>query len=277
MVARPDTDEQLGSLCTRSLLERRNDRYGGYAFVREYASARLADDPAREAEVFARHGRCMLARTEAFGRSGQERGRAMSRDRGNLRVAAERAAAVGRVDVAVGCTIAALDIIGREGPYELGVELIRGTLQLEGIPAEERSLLLLRLAVLCQGTGLSDGEAELREGLAEAERGYQLALEAHPALANAWIGLAGVGFRRGSFEAVRIALRRATRLQARDPGIRIAAGRIHAGLGDRRQIVAAVNDLDRGPVRVGGYRGPVAVADPLHRRRDHLLARAGRR
>ncbi|MCB9832016.1 MAG: O-antigen ligase family protein [Planctomycetes bacterium] len=77
--------------------------------------------------------------------------------------------------------------------------------------------------------------------LAEAERGYQLALEAHPALANAWIGLAGVGFRRGSFEAVRVALRRATRLQARDPGIRIAAGRIHAGLGDRR---AAIKDYE---------------------------------
>ncbi|MCB9697155.1 MAG: winged helix-turn-helix domain-containing protein [Alphaproteobacteria bacterium] len=170
VVGREDTDEQLASLCTRSLLERRNDRYGGYAFVREYASARLADQPAREAEVFVRHGRCMLGRASAFGRSGQERGRALSRDRGNLMVAAERATEAGQVDVAVGCTIAALDIIGREGPYELGVELVRGTLGLDGIPGEERALLLLRLAVLCQGTGQSDGEAELREGLEEARR-----------------------------------------------------------------------------------------------------------
>ncbi|MCA9493635.1 MAG: tetratricopeptide repeat protein, partial [Myxococcales bacterium] len=304
VVARPDTDEQLGSLCTRSLLERRNDRYGGYAFVREYASARLADDPAREAEVFARHGRCMLARTEAFGRSGQERGRAMSRDRGNLRVAAERAAAVGRVDVAVGCTIAALDIIGREGPYELGVELIRGTLQLEGIPAEERSLLLLRLAVLCQGTGLSDGEAELREGLAEAERAGSQRL-----IAEAFRSLSGIERARGRMaEALElceralplaravggltlqsvltsyaIVLRILGRMdeayelwlelerRTRDPDLESVSNRTHV-LGNLALLERRSGRLDEAEVH---YREAVALTEALGDRRSEGLAHMG--
>lgn len=304
VVARPDTDEQLASLCTRSLLERRNDRYGGYAFVREYAEARLADDPAREAEVFARHGACLLARAEAFGRSGQERGRALSRDRANLIVASERAVEAGRVDVAVGCTVAALDVIGREGPYEIGVTLVRDTLRLDGIPAEARALLLLRLAVLCQGTGQSDGEAELREGLAEAERAGSTRL-----IAEALRSLSGVERFRGHMAEALALCERALPLarevgggslqsvltsyaivlrivgrtdeayaiwlelerRTRDPELESVANRTHV-LGNLALLERRTGRLDDAEAH---YREAVALTEALGDRRSEALAQMG--
>ncbi|MCA9491406.1 MAG: winged helix-turn-helix domain-containing protein [Myxococcales bacterium] len=155
VVDRPDTADLLRALAARFLIEPRGDRFGGYAFVRDYAAERLAEDAEREAEVVRRHGSCFRDRALAI--PPERRARALSQDRANLTEAALRAVPQRRPEVAATCALAALDVIGREGPYELGADMARTVLGLDGLPDSEAAVLTIRLAALEQSIGASDG------------------------------------------------------------------------------------------------------------------------
>ncbi|MCB9699209.1 MAG: winged helix-turn-helix domain-containing protein [Alphaproteobacteria bacterium] len=168
VVGRPDTADLLRSLARRFLVEPRGDRFGGYAFVRDYAAERLAEDPDREEEVARRHGSCF--RDRALAVPTEQRPRLLSADRPNLTEAALRAVPHGRPDVAATCALAALDVIGREGPYELGVDMAREVLRLDGLPDADAAVLHIRLAALEQSIGASDGADLLVTARVLAER-----------------------------------------------------------------------------------------------------------
>lgn len=172
---RPDARALLGQLSGRSLLERRPqdgpECFGIYLSVREYAAERLAEDPARERAVFRRHAETYLARAKR----GDSRA---SLDRTNLAAAVERASQLGWPDLAGGCALALLDLVGREGPCELGIAVARVALSLRDLSPRDAIEIGIRLASLEQWTGEGDAMATLDRALAGALGSNELDLVA---------------------------------------------------------------------------------------------------
>jgi predicted ATPase/DNA-binding winged helix-turn-helix (wHTH) protein len=167
VLGQPEAAALLDTLCRRSLLERRGERFGGYAFVREYAAERLAEDAQTERAVLRRHAelyqqRWAQAKTD-------DRPVVLSVDLGNLLAAVERSLQYGWADLAGGLALGVLDVVGREGPFELGIEVARQGLAVPGLQGREQIILGMRLASLEQWTGQGDALSTVSLALQRAE------------------------------------------------------------------------------------------------------------
>jgi predicted ATPase/DNA-binding winged helix-turn-helix (wHTH) protein len=161
----------LERLCARSLLTRAPGRYGGFAFVWDYAAQRLAEDPEAELDALCRHVRCFAARR----RPRKSDAARVVPDLANLVAATERALALHRARgedwacCAARTCLSVQEVVERTGPYELGLEWTVQVLGLEGIPVEDRILLLLRRTTLEERLG-GEALAPAREALALSEQ-----------------------------------------------------------------------------------------------------------
>jgi predicted ATPase/DNA-binding winged helix-turn-helix (wHTH) protein len=167
----PEPTALLERLCARSLLTRAGARYGGFAFVWDYAAQRLAEDRDAEQEALRRHVRCFVRRRPAR----RSDAALLVPDLANLVAATERALVLHAVRAddwaccAARTCLSLQEVVERTGPYELGLEWTARVLELDGIPVEDRILLLLRRATLEERLG-GDTLSPALEALTLSER-----------------------------------------------------------------------------------------------------------
>jgi tetratricopeptide (TPR) repeat protein len=155
-----DVDEVLERAVQGSLLERRGERFGGYAFVREFVEERLAEDPTRRDRVFAAHAAWF--RSLAAGRgAGRGAARDLAPELDNLVAAARRATAAADRGAAVELTVVAASLLGRLGPVAVGLELVEAALALpDARPRDLVELLVLRCRFLTEDRAAAEACAE---------------------------------------------------------------------------------------------------------------------
>ncbi|MEQ1568583.1 MAG: hypothetical protein ABMA64_23295, partial [Myxococcota bacterium] len=275
------------ALCAASLLVRTGARFGCYAFVREYAAARLAEDPARAAQVADRHLEWYAAFGQGFDRSDVQGGRAVDRD--NLRAAFERACSTRPDRVAASAWALVATFLG-DVPVESARQVLSRALAAP-LAVEERAILLARLAAVELAVG---GAAE-----GHAEEAVALAREcgSSSALALALRALGTVRINRGGLTEALGMLESAAEL-ARVDGVpvrlarvlvNLARGQLAAGRADAAHLTLAEGervtraagleeqraDFVRFRALVQRYQGRYAEADLSGREAIELFRAAG--
>jgi predicted ATPase/DNA-binding winged helix-turn-helix (wHTH) protein len=167
VVGQPEGSVLLDTLCRRSLLEQRGERFGGYAFVREYATERLAEDPELERAVLRRHAEVYHQRWSQTQTA--DRPVVLSVDVHNLLAAVERSVQHGWTDLLGGLALGLLDVVGREGPFELGLEVASQALAVPALALREQIILGMRLGSLQQWTGRGEALSTVSLALQRAE------------------------------------------------------------------------------------------------------------
>ncbi|MEQ1565729.1 MAG: tetratricopeptide repeat protein, partial [Myxococcota bacterium] len=144
----PDADRQVAGLCARSLLEARGpDRFGGWAFVTEYAVDKLAEAPEVQLDAERRH----VEHFAGFATAPHP----PVLDRANLTAAARSALRHRWLDLVGAAVTAASEVLVRRGPLDEGISLMRESLGLP-IPLADQVRIEARLAVLEQWAGVGD-------------------------------------------------------------------------------------------------------------------------
>jgi predicted ATPase/Tfp pilus assembly protein PilF len=176
--------------------------FGMYLSIHDYAAGKLAAQGASALRaVEERHGECFARRgsdaeLDALARhGGAARLRALTNDLGNLVAACRRAVGRGDARVALATLRAAWEVLERQGPYGLGLELAT---QVQGLPALEasqsaaacliRALAAKRSGRRAEAAALVDetlalarqGGARRCEGLALVQRGLLSAQAGRP-------------------------------------------------------------------------------------------------
>ena len=161
-----DPLEALQRLCAQSLLQIRGRRYGGFAFIREFAGRRLAARPELQEAVWRRHAAYFAKLRQRI--EPAERAKALSPERHNLRLAIERALQLQLPEPAARCGLGLLDVLGREGPMEGVLLHLDRILALGGLPPGDEVELLSRHVLIQMRSGPIDVEARLQRAVSVA-------------------------------------------------------------------------------------------------------------
>lgn len=161
-----DPLQLLERLCAQSLLQLRGERYGGFAFIREFAGRRLEAHPELRDAAWRRHAIHFAQRRRAL--APEARPILLSPERHNLRLAIERALRLGLPEQAAQCGLGLLDVLGREGPMEGVLQHLDRILELGGLPPDDEVELLRRHVLIQLRSGPIDVEARLQQAMSVA-------------------------------------------------------------------------------------------------------------